>query len=393
MPLLLRRCLWCAAIVQFVVLLGCAGGPENNGNNSGAVDAPDPARMLRSGDAAGARHLLLKLSQRTCEQELMLSEASLKLHDTDEALRAALQARGMANDNVVLAHRADLAAGEAFLAINKAEEALAAFTAARKNAANMQDRDRATVCCARAELARGGVEAARRLRNEILRSDIRELADLDRRLAQVEKPSVSPVIVVPGPQGAANTQLLRRPPGKGLPPPSVHARSTWNARPIKLRNEPVPMGKVTCVTVHHTADPNGLPAASFIANAARVRAYQSAHQDTEKWADIGYHFIIDRQGRIFEGRELCWQGAHAGNEQANLHNVGIALMGDFERMKPNEAQSKTLSSLLGWLVKEYSLSWSVVKGHNDVKRAHMAKGTSCPGKHLATLLAQLKQKG
>ena len=71
-----------------------------------------------------------------------------------------------------------------------------------------------------------------------------------------------------------------------------------------------------------------------------MKAYQTGHQQTNHWADIGYHYVIDRQGRIWEGRELSWKGAHAGNKQANENNVGIALIGNFENVEPPAAAAR-----------------------------------------------------
>ena len=377
-------------LVLIVALSACATNPD-----SSTATQPErrssPAELMRRGDYIAARNALESLSSRDFSAEMMLAQVALKLNDADAAESAALRAQTLADGDSEKLYQSNLALGEASLANDSAEKALSAFTTARKLAPGMHERDRAIVCCARAELMRGGVAAARRLRDEILRSDIPELPDLDRRLARhAAAPRTGASSSVARPVAATNGSG-RRPSGKGIPPPAWVARSSWGARPIKLRNEPDPIGTITRITVHHTADPNGVPGASLLENVARVKAYQAAHQDDKRWADIGYHFVIDRQGRIFEGRELCWQGAHAGNEKANLHNVGIAVMGNFDRIKPTDAQQRSLEKLMEWLIAEYSLPRSAVAGHDDVRRTSTGSGTKCPGKNLDALLEKWKR--
>ncbi len=379
-----------AGLLLFV-LAGCSTKPEVSKPISGTGAKLTPSELARKGDFIGARSALEGMASRDFESELLLTSVALRLNDCGTAVSAALRAKSLAGADTDRLYRSDLALGEAFLADDKPENALVEFSSARKLAPSMHERDRAIVCCARAELARGGVAAARRLRDEILRADIPELADLDRRLLKAGAPAprsngTGSVSVASG-----SVRIGRRPQGKGIAPPPIVARATWGAKPIKLRNEPDPIGRIERITVHHTADPNGVPGASLIENVARVKAYQAAHQDDKRWADIGYHFVIDRQGRIFEGRELCWQGAHAGNEKANLHNVGIAVMGNFDRIKLTDAQQGSLEKLMLWLVAEYSLTRAAVAGHDDVRRSSTGSGTKCPGKNLDAFLEKWKR--
>ena len=118
----------------------------------------------------------------------------------------------------------------------------------------------------------------------------------------------------------------------------------------------------------------------YAAVADRVKAYQTGHQQTNHWADIGYHFVIDREGRIWEGRELSWKGAHAGNKQANENNVGVALIGNFENSDPSAAQRNSAEELITWLSLEYGISSSKIYGHGEIEKLYGIKGTCCPGR-------------
>jgi N-acetylmuramoyl-L-alanine amidase len=49
------------------------------------------------------------------------------------------------------------------------------------------------------------------------------------------------------------------------------------------------------------------------------------HVDDNGWEDIGYHFIIRRNGTVEEGRKIDYQGAHA--PAVNSRSIGICLIG------------------------------------------------------------------
>ena len=99
----------------------------------------------------------------------------------------------------------------------------------------------------------------------------------------------------------------RVPPGTGgRPPYQIVSRSDWGAQPLKPNHDP--MEGVTRITLHHTAEVPGMGAGG---DAEAVRAIQRYHRDTKDWADIGYHWLIGRDGRVYEGRVPSAQGAHA----------------------------------------------------------------------------------
>ncbi len=177
----------------------------------------------------------------------------------------------------------------------------------------------------------------------------------------------------------------------------VLGRDAWGAEPIDAANAGASDG-FWRVTVHHTgetaADASGKPPSEapveIEAAAERMRAYQAAHQRGRGWADIGYHFVIDAAGRVWEGRPLQFRGAHAGNAAANEGNVGIALMGNFDRLEPPPTQLESLALLVEELALrfEFDIGPATVHTHDEVRRAHGLGGTACPGEHLAAWLAR-----
>ena len=88
---------------------------------------------------------------------------------------------------------------------------------------------------------------------------------------------------------------------------------------------------------------------------------------------------------------MRWQGAHAGNTAANRHNVGIALVGDFDRYQPSAAQKLSLTSLVRWLCARHGIRSSQLQGHGQVLKAFTGGGTACPGRHLAAYLGGLRR--
>ena len=83
---------------------------------------------------------------------------------------------------------------------------------------------------------------------------------------------------------------------------------------------------------------------------------------------------------------MKYQGAHAGNPTLNRGNIGVALIGNFDRNKPSTAQVRSLQNLLASLCDLYRIEPSKIFGHGDLKT------TGCPGKHLSSILRELVRK-
>jgi hypothetical protein len=170
----------------------------------------------------------------------------------------------------------------------------------------------------------------------------------------------------------------------GLP---VLCRTTWKAGPVK--GVPEKMAPPRRITVHHSAgkafdDPSADAAAKVI------RAIQQDHQQ-RGWCDIGYHFIIDRGGRVWEGRPTSQMGAHAGSPSMNQANLGIVVLGNFDLQAPAKAQLATLECLLGVLCRRHGIRRTEVCGHGEVRRKEGAGVTECPGRQLAAWVEDFRR--
>ena len=164
-------------------------------------------------------------------------------------------------------------------------------------------------------------------------------------------------------------------------------RNAWQPRYTTQNSRTVPMGRPERITVHHSAHDNTDASPSAHETARLIRGMQEYHVTERRWADLGYHYVIDPRGRIWEGRPLRFQGAHAGNPETNHRNVGIVLMGDFENIRPPSAQVAALRWLIRQLSGKYGIPHTKIYGHCDLSATH------CPGKHLQEIVKAIRAHG
>lgn len=163
---------------------------------------------------------------------------------------------------------------------------------------------------------------------------------------------------------------------------TVLPRARWQARAITPDHDP--MGQPFRITVHHSATP--FSASDIAATASHIRSIQRTHQGERGWADIAYHYLIDRAGRVWEGRSVVHQGAHAGNSELNRGNIGVCLLGDFGRRSPDAAQQKALFDLLDHLRQRYGISDRSIATHRELREDSEHGTTACPGPAIAALV-------
>ncbi|MFC1678854.1 peptidoglycan recognition family protein, partial [Elusimicrobiota bacterium] len=144
------------------------------------------------------------------------------------------------------------------------------------------------------------------------------------------------------------------------------------------------------MTLHHTAGSRSFDRETSI---EKMRAIQSYHMDgrskqgKEDFKDIGYHFVVDGKGRIAEGRPTDVLGAHAG--RANRGNIGISLMGNFNKQQPTKEQLESLTRLAAFLAMKYGID---VTREGKFEGHYRYGNTSCPGKNVIAVLPDLKSR-
>ena len=145
---------------------------------------------------------------------------------------------------------------------------------------------------------------------------------------------------------SAETLIPLRAPAATVTPPIV-PRSSWGADETIRRAPPSYATGVRFAIVHHTAGRNGYSRAEA---AAIVKGIQLFHVQGNGWNDIGYNFLVDRFGTVYEGRfggaDRNVVGAHA--QGFNTGSVGVALLGTYEDVAPSVAAQDAIARLIGW---------------------------------------------
>jgi N-acetyl-anhydromuramyl-L-alanine amidase AmpD len=132
---------------------------------------------------------------------------------------------------------------------------------------------------------------------------------------------------------------------------------------------------VTGIFVHCTATPSDWRAGD--SSQGRVEAIRQMHIKERGWADIGYHWLIDRDGTVLPGRRETVIGAHVAGHNAGT--IGISLFGGLTS-KPHDPFLKNFTSrqevalldLIGDIRARTAIAW--IRGHNEVD-----SGKACPG--------------
>lgn len=173
-------------------------------------------------------------------------------------------------------------------------------------------------------------------------------------------------------------------PGLALPG-GVIPRSEWargNIIPARM-NRARPYDRIT---IHHEgSDP--FTSTDRGSAAARIEQIRKAHlnRSSEPFGDIGYHYVIDPAGRIWQGRLLEWQGAHVAKK--NEGNLGICCLGNFMQQKPTAAQLAALDQFVVSQMDHYRVPAGRVFTHRELGQ------TACPGDRLQPYIADSRRSG
>jgi flagellar hook assembly protein FlgD len=129
--------------------------------------------------------------------------------------------------------------------------------------------------------------------------------------------------------------------------PGIIMRSQWGADESIVRARPYYAARVRFAVVHHTAGTNSYTAAE---SAAIVRGIQRYHVLANGWNDIGYNFLVDKYGQVFEGRgggiDRNVVGAHA--QGFNTGSTGVSILGTYSSSPISRAARSALVRLLAW---------------------------------------------
>ncbi|MYW00053.1 peptidoglycan recognition protein [Streptomyces sp. SID3343] len=188
--------------------------------------------------------------------------------------------------------------------------------------------------------------------------------------------------------------------------PAIVARKDWGADESIRDKSFKYTSTIKAVFVHHTADGNDFACAD---SAKVVRAIYRYHVVTNGWADIGYNFLVDKCGTIFEGRaggvDKAVLGAHTLG--FNTNSTGVAALGTYTTTKPQAPVLTAIEKVIAWKLglhgrnprgkvtltssdsgsryaKGSTHAFDVISGHRD------AFNTECPGQALYDKLPEIR---
>lgn len=150
--------------------------------------------------------------------------------------------------------------------------------------------------------------------------------------------------------------------------PRVVSRAEWGAAPLICT--PDVASSLVGAVVHHTAGSNGY--ANQAQAMQQIRNDQRYHQQSRGWCDLGYNFVVDKWGNIYEGRANSMRqavvGVHAGG--FNTGTLGVSMLGTYDAA-PSPQTQQAVASIIGWRLGAYgvnpasSMSYYTGNGENS----------------------------
>ena len=212
------------------------------------------------------------------------------------------------------------------------------------------------------------------------------------------------------------------PQGAVVPRPRIVSRAEWGADETWRSPTPRMGTRVLAGVVHHTASTNSYTADQAPAQMRNLYAYFTKSLN---YSDMGYNFLVDKFGTIYEGRAGCainaaptcdgpaqpTQGAHTAG--LNLDTFGVSVIGNYDVLAPENPAVivEAVASLMAWKIAPYGLdpnatarvlstdtsgssrfsagqtaTMQVITAHRDVGI------TACPGRYLYPYMAQIRSR-
>ncbi|KRC46279.1 MULTISPECIES: FG-GAP-like repeat-containing protein [unclassified Nocardioides] len=185
--------------------------------------------------------------------------------------------------------------------------------------------------------------------------------------------------------------------GVFTPKPKIYSRAQWGADE-SLRDKPsLSYYEVHAGFVHHTVNANNYTADQV---PGIIRGIYSYHVRTRGWSDIGYNFLVDKFGRIWEGRyggvDRPVVGAHT--QGYNQYSFAMSAIGNYDVARPSSAMVTAYAQLFAWKLSLHGVSagstaqrvgsktFQAINGHRD------AGQTACPGKYLYAMIPTIRTK-
>ncbi|GAA3591428.1 hypothetical protein GCM10022223_02450 [Kineosporia mesophila] len=190
--------------------------------------------------------------------------------------------------------------------------------------------------------------------------------------------------------------------------PTIMTRAQWGADESRVKCSPTVTTTVKAVVMHHTAGNNRYTAAQV----PSILRGDYAYHLSRGWCDIGYNALVDKYGRIWEGRagglDKAVTGAHAGG--FNTNTFGVSVIGNYDVARPTAASINAVARVFAWKLNQYhrdpngstqltsagggtarypagrTVTLPVIMGHRNTGY------TACPGKYLYPYLPAIRSQ-
>ena len=137
--------------------------------------------------------------------------------------------------------------------------------------------------------------------------------------------------------------------------PAIVTRAQWGANESVVQDWGRPSTNLKALYIHHTAGSNNYTKAGAY---AQIRGIFTYHAVTLKWGDIGYQFLVDKYGTIYQGRrgsiDAPVQGAQAGG--VNTDTIGVSAMGNYDVAAAPAAMVSAIERVLAWQAYRYDVN-------------------------------------
>jgi len=179
------------------------------------------------------------------------------------------------------------------------------------------------------------------------------------------------------------------------PEPPIRSRAQWGADESKVK-EPPEYGTVKGAFVHHTVNSNSYSESDV---PALIRAIYAYHVDSRGWNDIGYNFIVDRFGRIWEGRKGGVDRAVIGAHTAGYNSQAFAMaaLGTFDSVSAPDPVITAYTQLFAWKFAIHGVdprrtTYYNTNGNNPISGHRDVNSTECPGDALYAQLPRIRSQ-
>ncbi len=180
------------------------------------------------------------------------------------------------------------------------------------------------------------------------------------------------------------------------PKPVIYSRAQWGADESDRDAGSLHYFEVHAGFVHHTVNANNYTRAQVPGILRSIYAY---HTKSRGWSDVGYNFLVDRFGRIWEGRyggvDRPVVGAHTLGY--NDDSFAMSAIGNFELVQPTQVMIEAYGALFAWKLSLHGVTatsmkqyvtkryFKAINGHRD------AASTACPGKYLYAQIPEIRR--